>query len=328
MATEFTLPIKRKGSHSPPAKVGKTESCNCPACGKPADSGCIECDWCGLWEHSECSGLSSEDLQVLSKLPSSVMFFCTVCQPKVSLAFKFFNDIQENHKALDTKLKQLEEKVDQHIKKGEKLVHETLASQTPVSDTTPVPVNKTPTTAPRLSPSDRGCNVVIYGIKENPSGTKRSDRQKTDFDNIIHTLSSANVPVQASSIRDFYRLGKFNPDQSRPRPILIKFLRVFDAEAVLSKRSNLRAPIVIKHDMTKEERYTESLLLRERWNLVQKGIERKFIKIRNSQIFVNNQLHGSVQGSRFQARQSNNSASSSNSPPADQSQMEQDTPAN
>ena len=69
----------------------------------------------------------------------------------------------------------------------------------------------------------------------------------------MHTFSFANVPIQASSIRDLYRLGKFRHDQLCPRPILIKFLRVFDAEAVLSKRSSFRAPIVIKQDMTKRK---------------------------------------------------------------------------
>ena len=31
---------------------------------------------CGLWEHSQCNGLSSEDLKVLSNLPSNVIYFC------------------------------------------------------------------------------------------------------------------------------------------------------------------------------------------------------------------------------------------------------------
>ena len=88
---------------------------------------------------------------------------------------------------------------------------------------------------------------------------------------------------------------------------------MFDAEAVLPKRSSFCAPIVIKQDMTKEERLVELILLRERWNLVQNGTDRKFIKIRNTQIFVHNKLHGSVQGSKFQACQHTNSNNSTNS---------------
>ena len=41
------------------------------------------------------------------------------------------------------------------------------------------------------------------------------------------------------------------------------------------------------------------MLLSERWNLIQSGIDRKLIKIRNKQIYVNNQLYGSIQDSRF-----------------------------
>ena len=51
--------------------------------------------------------------------------------------------------------------------------------------------------------------------------------------------------------------------------------------------------------MSKEERDNESILLGERWNLIQSGTDRKFIKIRNKQIFVNNQLHGSILDSKF-----------------------------
>ena len=79
---------------------------------------------------------------------------------------------------------------------------------------------------------DRNYKIVVRGIKESPNGTKRPDRQKADLDNIMHTFSLTNIPIQLSSIRDFYRQGKFRHNQSRPRPLLIKFVRVFDAEAV------------------------------------------------------------------------------------------------
>ena len=46
--------------------------------------------------------------------------------------------------------------------------------------------------------------------------------------------------------------------------------------------------------MTPEERKTEALLLHERWNLIQQEVDRKVIKICNSQIFVNKLLHGKV----------------------------------
>ena len=80
---------------------------------------------------------------------------------------------------------------------------------------------------------------------------------------------------------------------------MVKFLSTLDANAILSNRSNVSPPIVIKPDMTKEKGDTESMLLSERWNLIQSGIDRKLIKIRNKQIYINNQLYGSIQDSRF-----------------------------
>ena len=90
--------------------------------------------------------------------------------------------------------------------------------------------------------------------------------------------------MTSKSIKDFHRLGRYKEKQDRPRPILVKFLSTLDANAILSNRSNVSSPIIIKPDMTKEERDTESMLLSERWNLIQSGIDRKLIKIRNKQI--------------------------------------------
>ena len=59
--------------------------------------------------------------------------------------------------------------------------------------------------------------------------------------------------------------------------------------------------------MTPEERHTESILLKERWALIQKNIERKVIKIRGSRLFVNNKLHGEVKNSSFVRDQSQTS---------------------
>jgi len=47
-------------------------------------------------------------------------------------------------------------------------------------------------------------------------------------------------------------------------------------------------------DMNLEERHTESLLLKERWSLIQREVNHKLIKIRGNKIFVNNKLHGEV----------------------------------
>ena len=49
---------------------------------------------CLKWEHHTCAGISKEEYEVISgDLSTNIMFFCSMCRPKVRLALKFFNDI-------------------------------------------------------------------------------------------------------------------------------------------------------------------------------------------------------------------------------------------
>ena len=136
--------------------------------------------------------------------------------------------------------------------------------------------------------TEKNFNVVVYGIDECPPNTAKSARSKNDQDKILPIFSSINSSIQSTSIKDFHRLGKYNPNHNRPRPILVKFLRSMDAQTILSNRQHITSPYVVKPEMSKSEREVESLLLRERWNLLQKGSNRKSIKIHNTRLFINN----------------------------------------
>lgn len=67
----------------------------------------------------------------------------------------------------------------------------------------------------------------------------------------------------------------------------------------LSKISLFKSPIVIKPDLSQEERNIESVLLKERWSLTQSGFDKRRIKIRNKSIFIDNKLYGHYQNSEF-----------------------------
>ena len=79
-----------------------------------------------------------------------------------------------------------------------------------------------------------------------------------------NVLNNINPTFSKSSIRDFHQLGKYNTSNPKPRLILIKFLRTFDATFVLSKRSSVPKQILIKPVMTREERAIESVYQRTR----------------------------------------------------------------
>jgi len=68
-----------------------------------------------------------------------------------------------------------------------------------------------------------------------------------------------------------------------------------DISILLSKATKaLPQGIKIKPDMTREERHIKSLLLKERWSLIQSELDHRAIRIRFDKIFVNNKLHGRV----------------------------------
>ena len=130
----------------------------------------------------------------------------------------------------------------------------------------------TPVSGRPIVDPEKKFNVVVYGIAEGPKGTPRLERVKQDLSSVVLVLSELSSSVQAHAIKDCYRLGKFNPQRLKSRPILVRLIRIADVHSILSNRGSLSSPIYIKPDMTKEERHRESVLLKERWNLIQSGV--------------------------------------------------------
>ena len=84
---------------------------------------------------------------------------------------------------------------------------------------------------------------------------------------------------------------------------MIKFARSCDAATVLANRHKISKTdhpnVFLKPYMTVAERKTESTLLRERRALIESGIERKLIKIRDNSMFVNKMKVGSANENTF-----------------------------
>ena len=145
------------------------------------------------------------------------------------------------------------------------------------------------------SVSDRKFNIVIFGVSELSDCSSRFLRHDHDFQGVSLILSNLELgPNRSSSIRDCHRLGKYVSSSVRPRPLLVQLNSTADVSKVLSKRHSVPSSISIKPDLSLADRKIEALLLKERWQLIQSGIDRRFIKVRGSKIFVKNQLHGKV----------------------------------
>ena len=286
---------------SQPKKTKKKGGCICPICLEVIQDSsknkkghdAIFCEGlCNSWLHRGCAGLPKSVFTSL--VDSSDPFHCTHCQLKehastISEMKATIASLTKSITALQSSVKSLESN------------SEPVPIPNGSTATNDKPVNVSPTNKPPPSASyeDKKFNVVIYGIKESPPKTSKSDRLENDLQSITTEFSKVDLPIQASSVKDCFRLGKYKTDNPRPRPILIKFLRSTEATLALTKIASFKAPVRIKPDMTMEERKAESALLKERWSLIQLGFDKKRIKLRNSNIYVDNKLYGQYQNSEL-----------------------------
>ena len=243
--------------------------------------------------HRICAGLPKSEFVSLQKSPDP--YFCPHCLLKkqtsiISDLKATIASLTDTIKTLQTSVKSLEASSD-------------LVSKSDKSKIQPKPVQTIPTVEPSFSANnnyeDKKYNIVMYGIKESPPKTSKSDRLNNDLCSITNEFTKVNLTIQANSIKDCFRLGKFKSDALRPRPILIKFLRSTEACAALAKIASFQAPVRIRPDLTSEEWKAETVLLKERWSLMQLGFDKNRIKIRNKKIFVDNKLYGQYQNSEL-----------------------------
>ena len=215
---------------------------------------------CG-WIHRQCAGLSDPFFRFFTG-NDDTSFLCVFCTLKAQ------SEEITNLRATIDDLKNSIAKLTSSKDQGSKI--QTAPKNASMYQTTAVNVPyiktqaKRPTIESLSSSSDRRFNLIVYGIAESSSNTPRLDRIKSDLDHLIEVFHSINVPIEAHAVKDFHRLGKYKPTQSRPRPILVKFLRTIDVTTILSNRASLNASISIKQDLSPEEKHLESILLKER----------------------------------------------------------------
>ena len=80
---------------------------------------------------------------------------------------------------------------------------------------------------------DRKFNLILQGIDECPPGTDLKTRLSQDVEKVSRALSSLVSSIDSTSIRDLFRLGKYDSSHTRPRPLLIKMVRATYVYAVL-----------------------------------------------------------------------------------------------
>jgi len=288
---------KRKlAGNSPPkrkTKNVKNSESDCIVCEEPILEPNDNCDGdeavfcegdCQGWIHRKCADLSRSAFNRLGE--SDTQYLCSQCM----LAYQNseINKLMNTIRDLNASIVSLTETItllQSSVNVTQQLpTPENITTNTATSPKTPSEVSantSTSITATTVRSTDRNYNIVIYGIQESPSNTPRFARSKLNLGKVLPILNIIDTSIGESSISDIHRLGKFSAENSRPRPLLVKFLRALDASTVLFNRSKIKNPILIKPDLIPEERKIESILLHERWNLIQQGIDHKTIKLRN-----------------------------------------------
>ena len=332
---EHDSSAKKKKDDKPEELLSKTALDFCGKCKKKCKGESIQCDLCGLWAHASCEGINKDQYKAITTFSAleNVVYYCrnNDCSNRVKFIINEWAKSQDTCK-IDEIVTNLTQK---HISNEYQILQKAVSDlsnkilhlQAQESDlctqikNTSVVLNKHPDKN-KLPTQDRKCNVVVYGIDECPQNTPRNIRLQKDTDAVTKIFGNIEVIVEPSLILDCYRLGKYNPQKSKPRPILVKLQRAIDVSSILANKGSLSAPISIQPDKSPAELQIESILLKERWNLIQAGHQRKSIRInsRTSRIYLNNQVFGKVENSKFvhSTQHSAPLSSSNNQPPANQ----------
>ena len=267
---------------------------------------------CNSTVHRYCAGVTREHYAKLTTDPEP--FTCQYCTLRTYRAMVV--QLQSDVENLKSELASVRAVLQARTPEGRTETIPTEGASISYAEATSGGGNRPPqhTATPRTQSQSRSVSnnkfiIVLYGVNECPPGSSRSTRLESDINSVVSVFSALDSTIQAHSIKECYRLGKFDPKRNnKPRPILVHFVRTADVSSVLAKRRSLKKPYFIKPIMSKEQQKIESILLKERWNLIQSGISRTQIRIRDSNIYVNKKLYGKVVDSTFMPSNTANSS--------------------
>ena len=239
----------------------------CGSCEIAVQAAGLQCEDCDCWFHPECVNVSDGQYQLLQTL-TTTCWYCSPCFKQrqdrsviVSLSATV-NKLAEKLENLDTTLKSVDaapkQATGQEVDSSEKTYH--------IDD----------------SYKHR---VKIVGIQE--SEKKFTDARqfddKTSIENILGKLEIKNA-----NVADCFRAGKY--DKTRNRPLIVSFSSIWDARLIRSKAIERKLyqsdSILILNELSPADRAVEKQLLAKRHEVIQTGVDKSRIKIRNLKLYV------------------------------------------
>lgn len=176
--------------------------------------------------------------------------------------------------ALEDKLANLENKVDASLARADKISCEPPSSY----------VKKDLTPSSKSNPELK-YQILISGMPEAecPDKLQRIERDA----NLVHDMTNF-LSLNKPPIREVHRVGKFNNNSQRTRHLIVTFQSVWEVNKILAAASNLKNykhKIFVRRVLTEAERTIEKKILRKRWELIQSGINRADLKIKNLKLY-------------------------------------------
>ena len=266
----------------------------CGVCGAECKSNCVKCSDCGKWFHQGCTNLPENVFAALGKI-KGLFWKCDTCGDNVVTA-------------AEDQLQQLIQETKTNVSSFDVMKHELLNEVKAIKQSMTTFLERMnlklesahvqntknrPETAPTVSkkPADdnkHNTQLKFIGVAE--SAEKYNLNQKlNDKDAVDKNLADIGLNAKSS---DCMRLGKFAEDKKRP--ILVTFDSVWDARICLSKAIENRLfetnQILIVRALSREEQDIEKAILKKRFELIQSGIDRSQLKIRNLKLYNNGHL--------------------------------------
>ena len=297
---------KQTGPPKPPmetqAAAKRTRSeCSgeeCVTCSKSVNEEDVECQWCFNWEHKGCAGLTQSEYNFLSKSPGKVMFYCSLCHPKVSTALEYYTQNFDPQEQLD-RITAIEEK----LSKLSHQLNSLLPTEVPIVDANgDVPTTQNASVWKVMPPG-------LLSISNNVASTivaeqKEKERRQLNLQGVIvHNLAESTESdalirkekdiEEASKLFTDYlcvkavltKVNRIGKQGSKPRLLKVSVDTLNNKVSILRNKMNLRKDdnpnhikaIYITADLTPMEQQ-KNKLLREHLKQTNKDGNRYVIK--------------------------------------------------
>ena len=134
--------------------------------------------------------------------------------------------------------------------------------------------------------------IRINGVPE-PSNQKLHDRMDTDIQAVRKVMEYLGEPVN-EPITGSLRLGKYRSDATRPIILLVRFknpwlVRKLPAKSYILKDYSDR--VYLSRELTVDEKKLESRILFERYKLVETGISKDRLRVRDLKLYLDGKEH-------------------------------------